>query len=163
MTDDQRERDYKMMRELGCTVVRMAHYQHAKHEYDLCNRLGLCVWAEIGIVNKMPADDDNLSITEGFADNAKQQLLELIRQNYNHPSVIIWGISNELFQMSDEISDIFSELQHLAKYEDKSRITSFADAQFLGRFMDLPGDVVGCNRYFGVHRRLGRRFRSLAR
>ena len=81
MTDEQRERDYKMMQSLGCTVVRMAHYQHAKYEYDLCDRLGICVWSEIEIVNKMSADDENLSITSGFADNAKQQLHELIRQN----------------------------------------------------------------------------------
>ena len=149
MTDEQRERDYKMMQSLGCTVVRMAHYQHAKYEYDLCDRLGICVWSEIGIVNKMSADDENLSITSGFADNAKQQLHELIRQNYNHPSVIIWGISNELFQMSDGIFEVYSELYTLAKSEDNSRLTSFADAQFCGRFMELPGDVVGYNRYFG--------------
>ena len=149
MTDEQRERDYKMMQDLGCTAVRMAHYQHDSYEYDLCDRLGLCVWTEIGIVNKMSDDDDNLSIADGFADNAKQQLRELIRQNYNHPSVIIWGISNELYQMSDEIFELYTELQAIAKSEDKSRLTSFADAQFWGRFMDLPGDVVGYNRYFG--------------
>ncbi len=149
MTDEQRERDYKMMRELGCTAVRMAHYQHDGYEYELCDRLGICVWTEIGIVNKMSADDDNLSIADGFADNAKQQLRELIRRNYNHPSVMIWGISNELFQMSDEIFELYAELRETAKYEDKSRLTSFADAQFWGRFMELPGDVVGYNRYFG--------------
>ena len=108
MTDEQRERDYKMMQDLGCTAVRMAHYQHDSYEYDLCDRLGLCVWTEIGIVNKMSDDDDNLSIADGFADNAKQQLRELIRQNYNHPSVIIWGISNELYQMSDEIFGLYT-------------------------------------------------------
>ena len=149
MTDEQRERDYKMMQDLGCTAVRMAHYQHDRYEYDLCDRLGFCVWTEIGIVNKMSADDENLSIADGFADNAKLQLRELIRQNYNHPSVIIWGISNELYQMSDEIFELYTELQATAKSEDKSRLTSFADAQFWGRFMDLPGDVVGYNRYFG--------------
>lgn len=149
MTEEQRERDYEMMRDLGCTAVRMAHYQHARYEYDLCDRHGLCVWNEIGIVNKMSADDDNLSIAAGFAENTKQQLRELIRQNYNHPSVIIWGLSNELYQMSDEIFELYSELRAIAKYEDKSRLTSFADAQFHGRFMELPGDVVGYNRYFG--------------
>ena len=149
MTDEQRERDYKMMRDLGCTVVRMAHYQHAKYEYDLCDRLGICVWTELGIVNKMSADDENKKVAAGFAENAKQQLRELIRQNYNHPSVIIWGTSNELFQMTDEIFELYSELNALARAEDKSRLISFADSQFWGRFMDLPGDVVGYNRYFG--------------
>ena len=149
MTDSQRERDYKMMRDLGCTVARMAHYQHAKYEYDLCDRLGICVWTELGIVNKMSADDKTKKIADGFADSAKQQLRELIRQNYNHPSVIIWGTSNELFQMSDEIFELYRELNALAKSEDKSRLISFADSQFWGRFMELPGDIVGYNRYFG--------------
>ncbi len=148
MTDEQRERDYKMMREMGCTAVRMAHYQHDSYEYDLCDRLGLTVWTEIGIVNKMSANDD-LVLADGFAENAKQQLRELIRQNYNHPSIIIWGTSNELYQMSDEIFDIYTELNELANQEDDTRLISFADAQFWGRFLKLPGDAVGYNRYFG--------------
>lgn len=149
MTDKQRERDYNMIRELGCTAVRMAHYQHNKYEYDLCDRLGLTVWTEIGLVNKMSADDENLTLADGLADNIKQQLRELIHQNYNHPSIIIWGMSNELFQMSDEIFDLYAELNAIAKSEGGSRLVSFADSQFWGRFMELPGDVVGYNRYFG--------------
>lgn len=148
MTDLQRERDYNMMLDLGATSVRMAHYQHDSYEYDLCDHLGLTVWTEIGIVNKMSATDD-LSLADGFAENAKQQLTELIRQNYNHPSIIIWGTSNELYQMSDEIFDLYIELNELANQEDNTRLISFADAQFWGRFIDLPGDVVGYNRYFG--------------
>lgn len=148
MTNEQRERDYNMMLDMGCTTVRLAHYQHDSYEYDLCDRLGLTVWTEIGIVNKMSATDD-LALAEGFTDNAKQQLTELIRQNYNHPSIIIWGTSNELYQMSDEIYDLYTELNELANQEDDTRLISFADAQFWGRFMELPSDVVGYNRYFG--------------
>lgn len=149
MTDSQHRRDYGMMLNMGCTAIRMAHYQHSMHEYDLCDRLGLCVWTEVGLVNAVSADNDKLTIAAGFANNLKQQLTELIRQNYNHPSIIIWGTSNELYQMSDEIFDLYSELNALARSEDKSRLVSFADAQFWGRFLELPADVVGVNRYFG--------------
>lgn len=149
MTDSQRRRDYGMMLDMGCTAIRMAHYQHSMHEYDLCDRLGLCVWTEVGLVNAVSADKDKLTIADGFANNLKQQLTELIRQNYNHPSIIIWGTSNELYQMSDEIFDLYSELNALARSEDKSRLVSFADAQFWGRFLELPADVIGVNRYFG--------------
>ncbi|MCM1330292.1 MAG: glycoside hydrolase family 2 protein [Ruminococcus sp.] len=156
MTDEQRERDCKMMREMGCNAVRMAHYQHDGYEYDLCDRLGITVWTEVGIVNKMSADESGkLKIADGFKANAKQQLTELIRQNYNHPSVIVWGISNELYQMSDEIFDFYTELNLLAKNEDKTRLTTFADAQFWGRFLELPADVVGYNRYFGWYKDAG--------
>lgn len=156
MTDVQRERDYKMIREMGCTSVRMAHYQHDSYEYELCDRLGLTVWTEIGIVNKMSADGtDNLTVSEKFAANAKQQLTELIRQNYNHPSVIVWGLSNELHQMTDEIYGIYAELNALAKTEDETRLTAFADNQFWGKFLELPPDVVGYNRYFGWYKDAG--------
>ena len=155
MTDEQRERDYKMMLDMGCTSVRMAHYQHCQNEYDLCDRYGLTVWSEIGIVNKMSPDNDTLEIHEKFSENAKQQLIELIRQNYNHPSIIVWGISNELYQMSDEIYDLYCELHRIAKNEDVTRLKTFADAQFWGRFLELPGDVVGYNRYFGWYKDAG--------
>ena len=67
MTEEQRQRDYKMMADLGCTAVRMAHYQHAPQEYDLCDELGLCVWTEIGIVNKMSAGSaERPRVASGF-------------------------------------------------------------------------------------------------
>lgn len=156
MTNGQRERDYNMMLEMGCTSVRMAHYQHDSYEYELCDRLGLTVWTEIGIVNRMSADEtDPPSVSAAFAENAKRQLTELIRQNYNHPSVIVWGISNELYQMSDEIYRLYKEFVGLAKAEDKTRLTAFADAQFWGRFLELPTDVAGYNRYFGWYKEAG--------
>lgn len=156
MTDEQRERDYNMMLDMGCNSVRMAHYQHDSYEYDLCDRLGITVWTEIGLVNRMSGDEaEPFKIAEGFVENTKQQLMELIRQNYNHPSVIVWGISNELYQMNDEIFGIYSELNALAKTEDKTRLITFADSQFYGKFLELPADVVGCNRYFGWYKEAG--------
>ena len=157
MTDEQRERDFRMMLDMGCTSVRMAHYQHCQHEYELCDRIGITVWTEIGIVNKMSTSEtsDNIRLAEGFAENAKQQLTELIRQNYNHPSVIVWGISNELYQMTDEIFDLYTELNTLAHTEDKTRLTTYADNQSWGRFMELPPDVLGYNRYLGWYKDAG--------
>lgn len=156
MTKQQRERDYNMMLDMGCNSVRMAHYQHGSYEYELCDRLGVAVWTEIGLVNKMSADEtDALAIAEGFIENTKQQLTELIRQNYNHPSIIVWGISNELHQMSDEIFDIYTELCALANAEDKTRLITFADNQCWGKFLEMPADVVGCNKYFGWYKEAG--------
>lgn len=80
---------------------------------------------------------------------AKQQLIELIRQNYNHPSVIVWSISNELNQMSDEIFDFYTELNDLAHSEDPTRLTTYADNQVWGRFLNIPADVLGYNKYYG--------------
>lgn len=156
MTDIQRERDYGIIRDMGCTAVRMAHYQHCSQEYSLCDKLGICVWTEIGIVNKMSTDEsDDHFLAEGFAKNAKQQLRELIKQNYNHPSIIVWGLSNELHQMSDRIFELYSELYSIAHSEDPTRLKTYADNQFYGRFLELPADVVGYNRYFGWYKEAG--------
>lgn len=156
MTDPQRERDYDMIKDMGCTAVRMAHYQHCGSEYDICDKLGLCVWTEIGIINKMTDDEsEQHTLAEGFADNVKQQLRELIRQNYNHPSIIVWGLSNELHQMSDEIFALYKDLYKIACEEDGTRLKTFADNQFYGRFLELPADVVGYNRYFGWYKEAG--------
>ena len=134
----------------------MAHYQHNAYEYELCDQLGITVWTEIGLVNRMSADPtDRLAISPDLAEVTKQQLKELIRQNYNHSSIIVWGTSNELFQMSDEIYDIYMELNALANEEDETRLITFADSQFWGRFLELPGDVVGDNRYFGWYKDAG--------
>src|SRR4030095_10214455 len=80
--------NYKLISELGCTVVRMAHYQHPDYEYSECDRRGIIAWAELAMVNRVPR-------REGFGENAKQQLRELIKQNFNHPSICFWSIYNE--------------------------------------------------------------------
>ena len=156
MTNEQRERDYSMMLDMGCNAVRMAHYQHGAYEYELCDRFGIAVWTEIGLVNKMSNDEtDALAIADGFIENTKLQLTELIRQNYNHPSIIVWGISNELYQMSNEIFNIYTELNSLVRNEDKTRLITFADNQCWGKFIELPTDVMGCNKYFGWYKEAG--------
>lgn len=154
MTREQRVRDYEMIRDMGCTAVRMCHYQHSREEYEICDRLGICVWSEIGIVNKMSARDD-LHVGLEFENNACQQLIEMIEQNYNHPSVVVWGLSNELHQMSDEIFELYKELHRLAGSLDSSRLTVYADNQFYGRFLQLPAEAVGYNRYFGWYKDAG--------
>lgn len=111
MTNKQRERDYAVMRDMGCNAVRMAHYQHASEEYALCDKLGMCVWTEIGIIGKLcPGEPAEPQLSREFADSAMQQLTELIAQTYNHPSVMFYGMSNEIYQMSDSIHSLYEQM-----------------------------------------------------
>ncbi len=87
-TRAMQEEDYRLVSELGCTGLRMAHYQHAAHEFELCDRYGLVVWAELCLVNWMTDDD-------AFKENTRRQLRELIKQNYNHPSFVFISLYNE--------------------------------------------------------------------
>src|SRR5882762_9174059 len=160
--------DFDLLRDMGGNAVRLAHYQHDQYSYELADALGIVVWAEIPLVNKVSFDGSSASPT--LAANARLQLTELIRQNYNHPSIAVWSIGNEadltatLTKGSSVLADLITSLNRLAKAEDPSRFTTFADccevsiaAQKSG---EIPGiaprdvivgitDTVGYNRYFG--------------
>ncbi len=89
LDDDMHRRDLQMMKDIGCNFVRLAHYPQAEAVLEMCDKLGMLVWEEIPVVNYVPTD-------AAFADNACQQLREMIRQHYNHSSVILWGYMNEI-------------------------------------------------------------------
>ncbi len=89
LDDDMHRKDLYLMKEMGCNFVRLAHYPQAEAVLEMCDKLGMLVWEEIPVVNYVPDDAE-------FADAAEQQLREMIRQHYNHPSVILWGYMNEI-------------------------------------------------------------------
>jgi beta-galactosidase len=138
------DEDMALLRELGANAVRLAHYQHSQYFYDLCDRYGLVVWAELPVVNSAG--------TGPFVDNAKQQLSELIRQSGNHPSIVTWSVANEL---QDDKSDagavvpLIAALNDHAHREDPSRPTTLAT--FYDATAPSAGitDLVGFNRYDG--------------
>ncbi len=156
MTGKQRERDYSIIRDMGCNAVRMVHYQHAAEEYSICDRLGLCVWTEIGIIGKLcPGEPAEPRISPEFRESALSQLRELVLQTYNHPSVILYGMSNEIYQMSDSVFSLYEEMYSFIKEHGGGRAVAYADAQFWGKFTELPADAVGYNRYFGWYKEAG--------
>lgn len=143
--DDQRE-DMEIIKEIGATSIRLAHYQHDQFFYDLCDQEGMVVWAEIPFISVMGKSDKN-------GENAKQQLIELIRQNFNHPSIMFWGIQNEIQIGGErlEVRQVVQELNKLAKKEDPTRFTTQANVMFVpdtDEYNDIT-DVLGYNKYYG--------------
>jgi beta-galactosidase len=162
---DQAE-DFDLLREMGANAVRLAHYQHDQYSYDLADAQGIFVWAEIPLVNKVSFDGSAAS--PELTRNAQQQLLELIRQNYNHPSIAVWSIGNEvdltatLTKGQSSAAALLESLQTHAKQEDPSRFTALADCCEIAvaHAEDAAGnahrdaivgiaDTIGYNRYFG--------------
>ena len=144
-TKEEKE-DMGLIKEIGATSIRLAHYQHNQSFYDLCDREGMVVWAEIPFISIMSESE-----LEGI--NAKQQMIELIRQNYNHPSIIFWGIQNEI-QISGErpeVRKLVKELNELTKKEDPTRLSTMANVMFVGDTDEYNyiTDVVGYNKYYG--------------
>jgi beta-galactosidase len=112
--------DFEILDELGLTGIRLAHYQHPRYIFEHANKKGYLIWAEVPLVSEVNASDE-------FIQNAKQQLRELIRQNYNHPSVFVWGIGNEIYKADADANRVVSIIHHEAVKEDPSRPTVYAN------------------------------------
>lgn len=146
VTEAEQIEDMELIKEIGATSIRLAHYQHNQFFYDLCDREGMVVWAEIPFISTMSKEE-----LEGV--NAKQQMIELIRQNYNHPSIMFWGIQNEIQIGGEkpEVRKLVKELNDLTKKEDPTRLSTMANVAFVGADDEFNyiTDVLGYNQYFG--------------
>ncbi|WP_209444301.1 glycoside hydrolase family 2 protein [Pedobacter borealis] len=143
LSSQQHAADLDMIYEIGATSIRFAHYQQAEYIYSKCDSLGFVIWAEIPFVNV---------VTTHETDNAKQQLTELIRQNYNHPSIYNWGLHNEVYSSTPDgfVPVLTRQLNDLAKTEDPDRFTaSVSGYGEINRPSNLAADIQGINRYYG--------------
>lgn len=138
LTDQEHEKDFELIKEMGANGIRFAHYQQADIMYRLCDKYGLVAWAEIP---NTPAYRGNIP---GYLQNCKDQLTELIKQNYNHPSILFWGLYNEIDIPAPDVKS----LHETAKSIDKSRLTTQADNTQPAQRHSVT-DVVAWNWYFG--------------
>ena len=136
--------DMDLICEVGATTIRLAHYQHDQFFYDLCDERGMVIWAEIPYISKhMPT----------ARENTISQMKELVVQNYNHPSIVVWGLSNEIsIGGSDEdLLENHRILNDLCHEMDKTRLTTIAAVSMCKMddpYLQIP-DVVSYNHYFG--------------
>ncbi|MCD8160826.1 MAG: glycoside hydrolase family 2 protein [Clostridiales bacterium] len=146
LTPEEHYEDALIIKELGANTIRLAHYQHNEYFYDACDELGFIIWAEIpfiSVFNKDPAAHQNCI----------SQLKELIIQNYNHPCICFWGISNEILigGISQKLVDNHHELNDLAKKLDPTRLTTIAHVSHTPIQSPIHNitDVESYNHYFG--------------
>lgn len=133
--------DLDMIMEMGVTTIRFAHYQQSDYIYSRCDSLGLLIWAEVPFVNRVTGEE---------AENAKSQLRELIRQSFNHPSIYVWGLHNEVYRPHDYTAQLTAEMHDLAKAEDPGRYTVAVNGYgHMEHPVNLNADIQGMNRYFG--------------
>ncbi len=140
------EQDMELIREVGANTIRLAHYQHNQYFYDLCDKYGMIVWAEIPYISEhMP----------GGRENTFSQMKELIVQNFNHPSIVTWGVSNEITisgrKHKKDMLDNHHALQKLCKEMDPTRPTTLACFAMCLHFNPVAHitDLVGWNLYLG--------------
>lgn len=141
------EEDMDLMLEMGVNAIRLAHYQQDEYMYQLADRAGLLVWAEIPFVGPGGYADKGFIDLPALKENGRQQLVELIRQNYNHPSIVCWGLFNELKEEGDNPIPYIRELNQLAHQEDAIRPTTSASNQ--DGSLNFLTDLIAWNRYDG--------------
>ena len=144
LTPEMHEEDIDLICEVGCTTIRLAHYQHDQYFYDLCDEKGLVIWAEIPYISQH---------MDTGRENTISQMKELIIQNYNHPSIVVWGLSNEITMKgsTDDLLENHNILNDLCHEMDKTRLTTIAcvsPCDIMDPYVQIP-DVVSYNHYFG--------------
>lgn len=143
LTKEQENRDIELIKEVGATTVRLAHYQHSEHFYAKCDSVGFLVWAEVPFVNRTRKKE---------YDNAKLQMTELVKQNINHSSIYTWGTHNEVWAKttSDYAPVLIRDLNDIAKTLDPDRYTvGVSGKPDIEDPVNLNTDIHGNNRYFG--------------
>ncbi len=143
---DDHYADALLIKELGANTIRLAHYQHSQDFYDACDLLGFAVWAEIPFISVM-------SKNPKAHQNCIEQMKELVIQNYNHPSIMFWGISNEILigGISEQLVENHKELNALVKEVDPTRLTTIAHVTMtpVDGPMHYITDTESYNHYFG--------------
>lgn len=142
---EMHKEDMEIIKEIGANTIRLAHYQHAQEFYDLCDEYGMVVWAEIPYIT--------MHMPNGRA-NTLSQMEELVVQNYNHPSIVCWGLSNEITAATPVDEDLLENhrlLNDLCHKLDKTRFTTMANVfmqETDSPLLEIP-DVNSYNLYFG--------------
>ncbi|MEV4320145.1 glycoside hydrolase family 2 TIM barrel-domain containing protein [Actinocrispum sp. NPDC049592] len=142
VTPVQQTQDFDLMDEMGVNALRTAHYQQSQTVYSLADQRGYVIWAEIPLVNQV-------TDSAAFRANAQQQLSELIRQNYNHPSIFFWGIGNEQASDNAVTNSILTTLDNQVATEDPSRMSTYATNKGDTDGLASHTDVIGYNKYYG--------------
>ena len=145
ISKEDHEEDMALLMEVGANTIRLAHYQHDQYFYHLCDKNGIVVWAEIPYISQ--------HMSQG-RENTISQMKELITQNYNHPSIVVWGLSNEITMGNPKDPDMLENhriLNDLCHTMDKTRLTTSAMLTVCGIDEEIVhiSDVVSYNHYFG--------------
>ena len=145
--DDFKE-NFENMKDLGVNFMRFPHYPHAQIEYDLADENGILAWAENGHSNSK----DIVSPT------ASQITTELVKQNYNHPSIILWSMGNESnAEVADEcvpVAKALDSTRPVVVANQKSTLADFHTRHALLRLVrPRPGFVQTREFHLGNRRR----------
>jgi beta-galactosidase len=141
--DTERLANFALLKEMGATALRLSHYEHNEQTYQLADQNGIILWSEIPVINR-------ITESPAFYSSAEQQLRELIRQRYNHPAVVCWGLFNEItLKPGPKPSALVKRLAKVAAEEDPTRPSTAAANAPDDEPSSWFSNVVAFNKYFG--------------
>lgn len=157
------DKDYKIIKELGANFLRLAHYPHNDYEYRKCDSLGIIVQTEIPWVNVC-----GKYAQPSYFQNIRQQMREMIINLYNHPSIVFWGMWNEIDTWGNKpwlqgtldtkkVVDETAKLYNIAKALDPNRFVGLTECSVLKNkgYNTLKCDYISENRYNGWYYKVG--------
>ncbi|HXR48234.1 MAG TPA: glycoside hydrolase family 2 TIM barrel-domain containing protein [Candidatus Limnocylindrales bacterium] len=143
LTNAQRDTNFLFLKEIGATFLRLSHYEHNDYTYQLADQNGLCVWSEIPLI-------DYITASTAFTSNTLQQLREMIRQRYNHPSVIFWSVYNEVtLDSGPSPNTLISQEVQLVNQEDPNRLSTAGANTSDSDPSTFYTQVIAFNKYYG--------------
>ncbi len=150
ITEKEHNEDIALIYMMGANAIRLAHYPQSNYTYDLCDQYGLCVWAEVSLVNEIGGEgtfEAPDATRAEFFKNVQQEMKEMVLQQYNHPSIVVWGIENECYGTDDTHIQFMATLNDLAHSLDSTRLTTLATQN--GAARQWKTDVIAWNLYPG--------------
>ena len=143
LTNAQRDTNFIFLKEIGATFLRLSHYEHNDYTYQLADQNGICVWSEVPII-------DHITTSSAFYTNSLQQLREMIRQRYNHSSVVFWSVYNEItLEGGPNPTNLISQEVQLVAQEDPTRLSTAAANTSISDPSTFGTRVIAFNNYFG--------------
>jgi beta-galactosidase len=142
LTNAQRTTNFMLLKEIGATALRLSHYEHNEYEYQLADQNGIILWSEIPLINY-------INDVPAFYTNAQQQMIEMIRQEYNHPAVVFWGLYNEITSTGQNPTNLISQLAQWVAQEDSTRLTTAAANSSDNAPTTQYAQVIAFNKYNG--------------
>lgn len=146
------KKDIDIIRDLNCNAVRAAHYPHCKITVDYCDQVGLLYWEEIPVWGNLPQWQQSLE-DEKFVNRILYLFKAMMQRDINHPSIIFWGLYNEIDTSWHQTRALTQRMVKIAKEYDPSRLTSYATCSIhVNVEQDICSDlvdVVSFNYYTG--------------
>jgi beta-galactosidase len=143
--------DHDDLKNLNCIFTRV-HWQQDKRVLDYCDRHGIMIQTEVPAWGPDTFKGMSEQPEAGIMQNGLDQLREMIARDRNHPSIVCWGLCNEIDGQNPPAYNFAKNMLREAKRLDPNRLCSYASHSLRrtpAKDVDGLMDFIECNEYYG--------------